>query len=612
MKIKCMFDKKTFTTKPNGKESGGIQNRLSQTEIEIEELANLLSNGATFKPAYLNGTKNTDWSSQQIFALDFDDGTTIKSELENCIELGIKPVFGYKTFSYKEYKEKFRLVFCNDEIITDINVRNDFQKLLIELFSNSDGVTFDATRLFFGGKGLIECDCENRINVKDIMNKYEEILNGIKSLSNTVPMGVVSFLNTNILNSSSISIAKAQTPLVPTVSGHLSHIDAIKSLDVNTMKSLLNIDKDSNVLCINKQEVYNYMNSIDLKEFTNIYGTVNCILPLHEDDTPSAHIYETDNGTQIYKCFGCKAKYTIISLVEKLAKCKRVKAIEFIKKVYNIELQQTEWQKEQLEILDTNIELLLSDEFKEIYPQLHSLIRTRKSNLIALNNFAKMNVKDEGFSLDDNPLFFVSLNNLMDIFGSKDKTRVSQSVTLFTLLSLLNKIPHERLPEETLKKAKHIAAKYKHKKLTNFYSIDSYGVNSLEESNKIAIVLKENNMSLKGLSREYLLRTFGVDFTNRVFPQYAYENDLGTTEKSNDNSLVIARYILDGIDAQGYVLEKDLRVNYTTESQWKRSIQEILDSYGLVKVTANKEIKNKFNIDCPARSYPKIIIRKED
>lgn len=610
--IKCMLDKKTFTKKPSGIESGGIQNRLSQTEIEIEELANLLSNGATFKPAYLNGTKSKDWTSQQIFALDFDDGTTIKSELDKCIELGINPVFGYKTFSYTEYKEKFRLVFCNNEIITDIDLRNDFQKLLIGLFSNSDGVTFDATRLFFGGKGLIECDYDNRIDVKDIMDKYKEILINIKRLSKSTPASTLRFINTDKQSSSSISIAKAQHPTPQTVRGDLLHINAIKSLDIGLMKSLLNINKDSNVLCINKQEVYNYMNSIDLCEFTNIYGTVNCILPEHEDDTPSAHIYETDNGTQIYKCFGCNAKYTIISLVEKIAKCKRIKAIEFIKKIYNIKLQQSEWQKEQLEILDTNIELLLSDEFKEIYPQLHSLIRTRKSNLIALNNYEKMNVTDEDFSLDDNPLFFVSLDSLMDIFGSKDKTRVSQSVTLFTLLSLLNKVPHDKLPEEVLKKAKHIATIYKHKKLVNFYSIDSYGVNSLEESNKIATILKENNFSLKGLSREYLLRTFGVEFTNKVYPQYTYENNLGTTEKSDKNCNKIATYILEGIEAQGYILEKDLRVNYVTESQWKRSIQEILDSYGLIKVTANKEIKKKYNINVSARSYPKIIIERED
>jgi len=82
--IKCMLDKKTFTKKPSGLEAGGVQNRLSQTEIEIEELANLLCNGATFKPTYLNGTKSKDWVSQQIFALDFDEGTTIAKELERC------------------------------------------------------------------------------------------------------------------------------------------------------------------------------------------------------------------------------------------------------------------------------------------------------------------------------------------------------------------------------------------------------------------------------------------------------------------------------------------------------------------------------------------------
>lgn len=610
--IKCMLDKRTFTTKPNGDDSKGIQMRLSQTEIEIEELADLMSKGATFKPALLKGRKNSDWISQQIFALDFDKGTTIDKELKRCEELNINPVFGYKTFSYTQYKEKFRLVFCNNEIITDINIRNDFQNLLIKLFPNSDSVTFDPTRLFFGGKGLIECNYDNRINIKEIMKNNKELLDEINSNKNVSSKGKLSFLNTNTLNSSSISIAKAQTSTPISVSGLIENIEAIKSLNISAMKKLLNIDEEIKTICVNKQEVYDYMNGIDLYEFTNIYGTINCILPEHEDDTPSAHIYETDSGTQIYKCFGCNAKYTIISLVEKLAKCKRIKAIEFIKAIYNIELQQTEWQKEQLEILDTNIELLLSEEFKEVYPQLHSLIRTRKSNLIALNNYAKMNVKDEDFSLDGNPLFFVSLNSLMDVFGSKDKTRTSQSITLFTLLSLLNKIPHDKLPEETFKKAKHIAAKYKHKKLVNFYSIDSYGVNSLEESNKIATVLKENNISLKGLSREYLLRTFGIEFTNKVFPQYEYENKQGTTERSDKNSSKLATYILEGIEAQGYVLEKDLKVNNMTENQWRRSIQEILDSYGLVKMTANKEIKEKYNINVPARSYPKIIIKKEN
>jgi len=604
MLVKCMVDRKTFENKPSGDQSKGIQFRMAQTEIEIEELANLLSNGATFKPALLNGRKSIDWLTQQLFALDFDGGTTIEKELNNCRELNILPIFGYKTFSYTQYKEKFRLVFCSNIVITNVETRNKFQKLLIALFPTSDSVTFDPTRLFFGGKELINCDYNNRININNIMIKFKDILKSI------VDSSTLRLINTNTINSSSISMQKAQNPRPVSVHEEFSHFNAIKNLDVILMKHLLQINGDK-VICVNKQEVYDFINGIDLCDFTDIHSMVNCILPEHQDDTPSAHIYTTDSETQIYKCFGCDAKYTIISLVEKLAKCKRIKAIEFIKKVYNIELQQTEWQKQQLEILDINIELLLSDEFKEIYPQLHSLIRTRKNNLIALNNYAKINIKDEDFCVDENPLFFASLTKIMDIFGSKDRTKVSQSITLFALLSLLNKIPHEKLPKETFNKAKHIAAKYGLTKLVNFYSIDQYGVDSLEESNKIAKTLKDNNISLKGISREYLLRTFGKEFTNDIYPQYIYENELGTSEKSNENSNKIASYILDEIEKKGYVLEKELKIDNITETQWKRSIQEILDGYGLIKITANKEIKLKYNIDVAERSYPKIIVKNE-
>ena len=605
MLVKCMVDKKTFSKKPNGDESKGIQFRLTQTEIEIEELANLLSNGATFKPALLKGRKSIDWISQQIFALDFDKDTTIEKELNNCRDLNILPVFGYKTFSYTQYKEKFRLVFCSNIIIINVDIRNKFQKLLIELFPNSDSVTFDPTRLFFGGKELINCDYNNRININNIMVKYKDKLDNIINKSDS---SSVSLINTNTINSFSISMRKPQTPSPSRVLEDFSHINAIKNLDYILMKNLLQINGDK-IICTNKQEVYDYINGIDLCEFTNIHSMVNCILPNHQDDTPSAHIYTTDSGTQIYKCFGCDAKYTIISLVEKLAKCKRIKAIEFIKKIYNIELQQTEWQKQQLEILDTNIELLLSEEFKEIYPQLHSLIRTRKNNIIALNNFAKMNIKDEDFCVEENPLFFASLTKIMDVFGSKDRTKTSQSITLFALLSLLNKIPHDNLPEEIHNKAKHIAAKYNLTKLVNFYSIEQYGVNSLEESNKIAKILKDNNISLRGISREYLLRTFGIELTNKIYPQYVYENKLGTSEQSNEETNKIANYILETIEKNGYILEKELKVNNITELQWKRSIQEILDGYGLIKITANKEIKLKYNINVAERSYPKIIVK---
>ena len=91
------------------------------------------------------------------------------------------------------------------------------------------------------------------------------------------------------------------------VTGVLGNIEAIKSPDIIAIKEILNIDEEIKTICTNKQEVYNYMNGVDLCEFTNIYGMINSNFPQHEDDTPSANFYETDNGTQIYMFFGCQA-----------------------------------------------------------------------------------------------------------------------------------------------------------------------------------------------------------------------------------------------------------------------------------------------------------------
>ena len=73
-----MLDNKQYTQKPQGNEVGKIQNRLKATDITIQELAHKLIRGQSFKPSFLLGRKEKDWVSQQLFALDFDENTTIQ------------------------------------------------------------------------------------------------------------------------------------------------------------------------------------------------------------------------------------------------------------------------------------------------------------------------------------------------------------------------------------------------------------------------------------------------------------------------------------------------------------------------------------------------------
>lgn len=613
MKVKVMYYDKRYNEKPDVWETIKIQGYTSKndgiyhtpllvsTEIEIEELAKGLSKGATFKPAYLSGSKNNSWVSQQIFALDFDHNAEIEQELNKCRVLGIMPCFGYTSFSHSQSENHFRLVFCTDEVITDIDTRNKLQATLISVFSNSDDKTKDPTRLFYGGRNLIYDGYENRINAESIIEKH----------------------------CTSYSAKPAQNAHYNNCYQNCDeseNIEAIKTLDVARMKDLLKryTDKEDNLYISvpiqlkSEKEMHDYINSIDLEEYLGIYGNVCCILPDHEDHTPSAHVYITSDKTQVYKCFGCNHSYTIVSITEKLARVGYHKAIDFIKKVYNIELVQSDWVMEQKKLMIDSANYLDSDDFKITFPELSKLIRTRKHHIKAMLLHFSQYINDD-MKENGKPFFYASYETLMDVCGIKgNRNTLSQSIVLFALLNMITKLQIEDIPEKELNKAREIAAQYHLKKLTGFYSFEEYGTMLFEESEDIAKTLKENNITLKGLSREYIIRTFSPALADKVYPQYKNENRKGNSIKSDEHTLDITECLFYLLDKKGYATEKEIvymlgnKYSYDqTEVQIKKSLQEIMLSYGLVRVKASKANKQKYGITDDEISYQSNIICRD-
>lgn len=130
-KIKCMYFNKRFNEKPQGKQCGWVQKSLIETEIAIEDLADALCHGASFKPGVLvGGMKADNWTQQQLFGLDFDNEMCIEEAYNKVISLGIVPCFMYTTFSHKEEHHKFRMIFCTDTVITDGSIRDKLQAVL--------------------------------------------------------------------------------------------------------------------------------------------------------------------------------------------------------------------------------------------------------------------------------------------------------------------------------------------------------------------------------------------------------------------------------------------------------------------------------------------------
>ena len=117
--ITLNLDMTTNTSKPSKEVIGAIQKRIggAKTTVTVEELANHLHNGATMKAAALNGYKNIDWESQEVFAIDIDNDeksvakygyVTIEDILARCEEYNVTPAFYYTSFSHTPEHHKFR------------------------------------------------------------------------------------------------------------------------------------------------------------------------------------------------------------------------------------------------------------------------------------------------------------------------------------------------------------------------------------------------------------------------------------------------------------------------------------------------------------------------
>ncbi len=758
--IKCMFYDKRYSQKPKGYEIGCVQKALKATAIDIKTLAEGMSNGCTFKPAYLNGTTSNDFISQEIFALDFDDGFTIDEALSRCRQKNLKPAFGYTTFSHKPDHQKFRLIFHSSEVITDRQKRDQIQIALMSIFPECDNVCKDPTRLFFGGKGLI-CIDENAVFDPDVLiekyyrhsemktstskkalntsskekliknssTSYQEKVDAISRLDVKAMKALLGLCddnkadepiqkkNSNIiikpinfneikksvridldLNVTQDNIKRRieVKPFISNFNGYLINQDSADNNnefdddceDCNDIESEDEVDEENKELSAfdmiiiillisaiitavkhklkNSKEVlgggdnkesysitpyknphvikpdikvdddnankelppkqifkcrndlYEYItHEIDLTEYLGIDDRkVCCILPEHEDNTPSAHIYTNENGMQFYKCFGCGKSRNIIGITEHLSGCKRSEAIEFIKSVYNLELVESEWTQQQKQLMLDYANYLDTDEFRDEFPDLYKLIRTRKSHIkLMLLHFS--NMVNENMQINGKPFFFSSYPKLMEACNIKKSDKLAQSLTLFALLHMIEKLPEDKIPKDDYRKAKAIAAKYNLKKITGFYAFEEYGLNTFNDSEEKAIMLKDNNISLKGLSREWVYRTFGEDEANRVYPQYKYENSKGTSERSDKHTIEIVECIMYCIEKKGYATERDVvsilgeKYNYiTTEIQIKKSLQEILNSYSLCRIRVNKEYKERYKIK--GNGYPFIIIREEE
>ena len=625
MKVNCMLDLKEYQNKPLGKEIGAITNRLvnASIEIEVDELANKLIKGCTFKPSNLTGKKETDWISEQLFALDFDEDTTIEIELNRCKELNILPVFGYTSFSHNEEHHKFRLVFCTNEVITDYTIAKKLQLTLMNIFNNCDEKCKNLSRLYFGGRQLIY---EGFDNVMD----YEDVLNRFKSLE--IKVVEKSPQDNNRIYNNSYIILGTNTPpkTLETKEEDNYNIKAISNRDSEYLKKKLN---RPHMIFSNNQEFCDYIfkeiNLGELLEF-KYAKSIRCIF--HNDNSPSASIFKNENGYWIYNCFGCGVSYNLLGVIEVLGQFRsRPKAYKFIREIFNMEIQQTEWQIEQKDLLLHNLKTLNSGELEEKCPQTYKNIKSSMKYITQLLLIAMDNVYSEKFTdNEDNVVFYASTKYICKLLGMSEGSakEVSKKNALFAYHNLLNKIDDNLVNADILKRSNAISInsqdkKYRH---VNYYSIPSYNNMTFSEIELQGKKWVENNYTIKGLSREMFYRAEGQVVSDKLYPQYKkiYDKkedkiiDRTTTKISQIRTDKIVEILFDILNARNYVTEREIidemiadgDVKITkgeAERQLKKSLQEILLSYDLKRIRCNKLIKEEYGI--VENGYPFVLVR---
>lgn len=399
-------------------------------------------------------------------------------------------------------------------------------------------------------------------------------------------------------------------------------VTAFKNRDSEYLKEIYKMDK---VVVSNNQEYMNYILSIDLRSLLGIESKGGFCCIFHDDSSPSASIFQANETKHfLYKCHSvsCGVSYNILNIIEKLGKYKsRAKAHDFIRAILNVSIEQSEWQIEQTINLDQNIHFI-NLELKEKYPTLYNTLRHQIDYMTMLCLLAKDCVRDEKDS-DSNgdAIFFASVTDLLRRLDMSENNRkkICNKNALLQYVGLLNKLSDVEIPRDKLKKAKKIQHENEFRKRTNFYSIPSFTTETIELAVLRAEQWKDNAYTVKGASREMFFRKEGADVANWLYPQDTHittkvKGELIISPRttkliSDDHQTVIVKAIFDEIDFKGYCTEADLRDKLTGYSQdkikrlMKINLPEILDKYDLLRVRANKQLKEQFGISKHANPF---------
>ncbi|RVT65298.1 hypothetical protein [Niallia taxi] len=607
--MKIILDTVEYSFKPCGREIGLINNRIIQcTPVEIDalKLAEEVTKGKTFIPATFKSTggsikrSKANWESQQVIALDFDKGLTL-DEAKNDEFFKQNAAFLYTTLSHKMSHHKFRIVFVLDNPLTQYKDYEFIIGNLLERYPTADQACRDGSRLFFGGREAISFNFNNRLKVASFAGLNTTLLQDIKS---------------NL----DMSVTRVHPNLNPKASYsniYTNNVDLISKRNIMELREQLNIDP----VTLSNNEVLDYLKKQDLRAFLGIRTEGTFIDIFHDEASPSASIYQSHrkNGHWLYKCHSSSKPFTgtILHVVQRLLKCSVVEAKLLLIEIYMIEIYESETVKEFKESIDMYKELLRSDELEEIHPHFYKAFIKygHLQDFYILLDLAKEFITND---TDPRIVFYHSVRTLAQHFG-RSTSATGTRMNFFSLFKVTRKLDETELPEKLLKIQNRNKRERHFQYRSNTYELPMYTYEFFHQIDKMCRVWLEKGCTGRTISYEGIMRTFGREDADRVFPQ-----DKGKEIQELNEEVVsnIQFTTLKLLQSKGWTTEKEIlntvklyfkgQQEFKTK-QFKRCIAEMVDTYDLEIILSNKKLKEEMGITeeyLSKSSFPKIIRKK--
>lgn len=195
-----------------------------------------------------------------------------------------------------------------------------------------------------------------------------------------------------------------------------------------------------------------------------------------------------------------------------------------------------EWTVQQWEKYQSNLKYLRNsnNELERNHPVLYKFIQKYLSVLEYLNTHRMEGIR-RSFSYQGEHVFFTSTIRIQEYVGISQSSAV-RSVNMLTLIGMIMKIPHDKLPGKLLYISNRIMQNrilkgYKGGKRITFYQVPKYNKEILDSAEETVKKILESGMWGSIISKRRVENVFGVEKAKEVFlPDYQVKKVLVETE----------------------------------------------------------------------------------